>query len=228
MDELYALPRDVSEEGKGRRRCWVWAAIAPPSKLLLAVEVGDRSVGTAQRLVHGVVSVLAPGVVPLFLTDQHAAYGRALLTHPSTPSAGRVFGHWVEKVSEKSGPVLRRWVPDEQLQYAQVNRTLRQAQGRLLRAHVPGLGRREEGLAKTEGGLRRRVVLVMGYYDLCLPHESLREALARPEPTRGSGSLKRWRPRTPATAAGLTDPLWPMEEFLLFRVPPWRQEAAAA
>ena len=26
MDELYALLRDVSEEGKGRRRCWVWAA----------------------------------------------------------------------------------------------------------------------------------------------------------------------------------------------------------
>jgi IS1 family transposase len=236
MDELYALLRDVSEEGKGRRWCWVWAAIAPASKLLLAVEVGDRSLETAQRLVHGVVSVLAPGVAPLFLTDQFAAYGRALLTHPSS-SSGQVFGHWVEKVSEKSGRVLRRWVPDEQLRYAQVkkrrarrkivevtrqvvygageavqavlaeagykintafiervNRTLRRAQGRLLRAHVPGLGRREEGLAKTEGGLRRRVVLVMGYYDLCLPHESLREALVKPEPTKGSGSLKKWRP----------------------------------
>jgi hypothetical protein len=29
MDELYALLRDVSEEGKGRRRCWAWAAIDP-------------------------------------------------------------------------------------------------------------------------------------------------------------------------------------------------------
>jgi hypothetical protein len=195
---------------------------------------------------------------------------RTLLTHPLTPSAGRVFGCRVE--SEKSGRVLRRWVPDERLRYAQVkkrrarqkivevtrqvvygtrdaiqvalseaghkintafiervNRTLRHLrQGRLLRAHVPGLGRREEGLAKTEAGLGRRVVLVMRYYGFCLPHESLREALARPEPIKGSGSLKRWRPRTPAMAADLTDPLWPMEEFLLFRVPPWRQEAAAA
>ena len=38
MDELYALLRDVNEEGKGRRRCWVWAAIDPMSKLLLQVQ----------------------------------------------------------------------------------------------------------------------------------------------------------------------------------------------
>jgi IS1 family transposase len=262
MDELYALLRDVNEEGKGRRRCWVWAAIDPMSKLLLAVEVGDRGLEMAQRLVHGVVSVLAPGVVPLFLTDQFAAYGRALLTHPST-SSGQVFGHWVEKVSEKSGRVLRRWVPDDQLCYAQVkkrrarrkivevtrlvvygardavevalteaghkiNTAFIERVNRTWRAHVPGLGRREEGLAKSESGLRRRVVLVMGYYDLCLPHASLREALVKPEPTKGSGSLKKWRPRTPAMAAGLTDHVWPMKEFLLFRVPPWRQEAVAA
>ena len=37
----------------------------------------------------------------MFLTDQLAAYGKALLTH---------FGHWVEKVSEKSGRILRRWM----------------------------------------------------------------------------------------------------------------------
>lgn len=249
---LYALLRDVSEEVKRRRHCWVWAAIAPASKLLLAVEVGDRGVETAQSLVHGVVSVLAPGVVPLFLTDQFAAYGRALLTH---------YGHWVEKGSEKSGRVLRRWVPDEQLRYAQVkkrrarrkigavtrqvvygtrdaiqsalsaaghriNTAFIERVNRTLRAHVPGMGRREEGLAKTENGLRQRVVLVMGYYDLCLPHESLREALPRPEPTKGSGSRKRWRPRTPAMAAQVTDHVWSMKEFLLFRVPPWRQEAA--
>ena len=41
MDELYALLRDASEEG--RRKCWVWAAIDPISKLILALEVGDRS-----------------------------------------------------------------------------------------------------------------------------------------------------------------------------------------
>ena len=30
----------------GHDRCWVWAAIDPISKLLLAIEVGDRSLET--------------------------------------------------------------------------------------------------------------------------------------------------------------------------------------
>jgi hypothetical protein len=38
-----------------------------------------------------------------------------------------------------------------------------------LRSHVPGLGRREEGLAKTKEGLLGRLRLVMGYYNFCLP-----------------------------------------------------------
>ena len=115
MDELYALLSEMRGEGE-RGRCWVWAAIDPLSKLLLALEVGDRSLDVAQRLVHGVVSVLAPGVVPLFVTDQLASYGKALLTH---------FGCWVERTSERSGRVLRRWVPEERLRYAQVRKRRR-------------------------------------------------------------------------------------------------------
>ena len=167
MDELYALLSEMGNEEGERGRCWVWAAIDPISKLVLALEVGDRSLAMAQRLVHGVVSVLAPGVVPLFVTDQLAAYTKALLTH---------FGCWVEKTSERSGRVLRRWVPDERLRYAQVRKrrvrhkivavstqvvfgtseaihsTLKalgqrintafiERVNRTIRAHVPGLGR---------------------------------------------------------------------------------------
>ena len=36
------------------------------------------------------------------------------------------------------------------------------------------------------------------------------------------------KPRTPAMAAELTDHVWSVGEFLLFRVPPWRQEGMAA
>ena len=39
------------------------------------------------------------------------------------------------------------------------------------------------------------------------------------EPTRGSGSPRRWRPRTPAMAAGLTDHVWTTDELLSYRVP---------
>jgi hypothetical protein len=61
--------------------------------------------------------------------------------------------------------------------------------------------------------------------DFCLPHASVRHPLLQPEPTPGSGSAKRWQPRTPAMAAGLTDHVWTLREVLLFRVPPWPQPA---
>ena len=116
MDELYGLLNGMRDEEGKRQCCWVWTAMDPFSKLLVAVAVGERSLEMAQQLVHTVVSVLAPGVVPMFLTDQLAAYSKALLTH---------FGCWVERVSEKSGRILHRWMPDEQLRYAQVKKRRR-------------------------------------------------------------------------------------------------------
>src|SRR5713101_3386800 len=68
-------------------------------------------------------------------------------------------------------------------------------------------------------------IVLIGYYNFCLPHASLRYPLLPPEPTHGTGSAKRWQPRTPAMAAGLTDHVWTLREVLLFRVPPWPQPA---
>src|SRR5262249_275771 len=60
---------------------WAWVALAPVTKLLLAIEVGGRTLALAQRLVHHVAQVLAPDCVPLFLTDGFKAYLTAVLTH---------------------------------------------------------------------------------------------------------------------------------------------------
>ena len=78
LDELYAVlsavkDREMSEE-EGIQRLsrsphWVWTAIDPQSKLLLAIAVGPRTRAMVQCFVHQVVQVLAPGCVPLFLTD---------------------------------------------------------------------------------------------------------------------------------------------------------------
>jgi transposase-like protein len=93
VDELWALlgsdPTDGSNQvaSTGRHaHAWVWAAIDPVSKLFLATVVGERSLASAQSLIHAVVSTLATGIVPLFLSDQLAHYASALVTH---------FGHWV-------------------------------------------------------------------------------------------------------------------------------------
>src|SRR5262249_26486532 len=76
LDELYAVLRarkagEMSDEEAIKRLerspYWVWTAMDPTSKLLVVVEVGSRTVAMAQRVVHQLVEVLAPGCVPLFL-----------------------------------------------------------------------------------------------------------------------------------------------------------------
>ena len=96
LDELYAVLRDlkageISDEEAIQRLerspYWVWTAMDPQSKLLVVVDVGSRTLAMAQRVVHQVTRVLAPGCVPLFLTDGLKDYATALLTH---------FGHWMQ------------------------------------------------------------------------------------------------------------------------------------
>ena len=262
LDELFALlsavkAGEVSEaeaiQRLSRSPQWVWTAIDPVTKLLLTSNVGDRTLAMAQRVVHQVVQVLAPGCVPLFLTDGFKEYATALLTH---------FGHWVQLPRRQAtGPAPKpRWMPLPQLLYAQVIKTVRRRRlvrvrhrvvfGTLeavqhvlaacgwqintafverlnlsLRQHVAAIGRRVSTLCKGEDGLRQQLGLYHVYYNFCLPHASLRHPLLQPEPTHGTGSAKRWQPRTPAMAAGLTEHVWTLREVLLFRVPPWPQPA---
>src|SRR6266849_2162604 len=77
LDELYALLRAVKDgevsEAEALTRLsrsphWVGVAIDPVTKLLLAIDVGDRTLAIAQRVVHHVAQVLAPDCAPLFLT----------------------------------------------------------------------------------------------------------------------------------------------------------------
>jgi hypothetical protein len=77
-----------------------------------------------------------------------------------------------------------------------------------IRQHVAAVGRRVSTLCKGEAGVRQQLALYHTYYNFCLPHTSLRLPLPHPEATHGTGTAKRWQPRTPAMAAGLTDHVW--------------------
>jgi len=233
---------------------WVWTALEPESKVLLAMAVGKRTLAMAQRVVHHVAQLVAPDCVPLFLTDGFREYLTALLTH---------YGQWVQLPRRRAtGPWPKpRWMPRPHLLYAQVVKTTRRwhlvevkhrvvfgtqaAVDRVLvacgwqintsfierlnlslRQHVAAIGRRTSTLCKGEDGLRQQLAVYHAYYNFCLPHASLRRALPQPEPTNGTGSARQWRPQTPAMAAGLTDHVWTLREALLFRVPPWPQPQA--
>src|SRR5215471_15542094 len=74
LDELYAVLRDLKagkiNDDEAIRRLerspyWVWTVMDPTSKLLLMVAVGSRTLAMAQRVVHQVTQMLAPGCVPL-------------------------------------------------------------------------------------------------------------------------------------------------------------------
>ena len=92
-----------------------------------------------------------------------------------------------------------------------------------IRQHVAAVGRRVSTLCKGEEGLRQQLARYHTYYNFCLPHASLRQALPQSEPTKGTGSARQWRPCTSAMAAGLTDRVWTLREVLMFRVPPGPQ-----
>jgi hypothetical protein len=106
----------------------------------------------------------------------------------------------------------------------QINTTFIERVHLSIRQHVAAVGRRVATLCKGETGVRQQLVLYHVYYNFfCLPHASLRLPLAQPRSTKGAGSAKRWQPRTPAMAAGLTDRVWTLREVLRYQVPPWPQ-----
>ena len=127
LDELYAVLRgvingEISEDDAIKRlersRHWVWTVIDPESKLLLATDIGPRTLAMAQRVGHQVTQALAPGCVPLFLTDGFKEYRTAILAH---------FGCWIQpERRQDKGPLPKpRWMPLPALRYAQVVKSYR-------------------------------------------------------------------------------------------------------
>jgi IS1 family transposase len=260
LAELYAVLRDrkageINNDEAIRRLerspYWVWTAMDPTSKLLVVVDVGCRTLAMAQRVVHQVTQVLAPGCVPLFLTDGLKDYGTALLTH---------FGHWMppERRQDKGPRPKPRWMPLPALLYAQVVKSYRRRRivgvthrvvfgtqlaieqvlaacgwtintafvERLnldIRQRGAAIGRRVNTLCQGEAGLREQLALFHVYHNFVLSHASLRQPLLVPKATNGRGAAKVWRPCTPAMAVGLTDHAWTLKEVLFYRVPPWPQ-----
>jgi transposase-like protein/IS1 family transposase len=260
MDELFALLRAVKDGEVSEKQAitrlsrspnWVWVAMDPVCKLILTVDVGERTLAMAQRLVHQVTKALAPHCAPLFLTDGFREYLTALVTH---------YGQWMhpERRHDRGSQPKPRWMPLPGLLYAQVikryrRRRIVEVTHRVIfgpaatiesilakrgwqinsafverlnldfRQHVAAIGRRVNTVCKHEAGLRQQLTLFHVCHNFVLPHASLRVPLPALEPVPGTGAIRRWQPRTPAMAAGLTDRVWRVREVLMYRVPPWPQ-----
>jgi hypothetical protein len=247
-DEAAIMPLERSPS-------WVWTAMDPRSKLLVMVDIGSRTLAMAQRVMHQVTQVLAPHCVPLFLTDGLKNYGTAILPHFGhwmQPERRQDKGpmpkpRWMPLPELRYAQVVKsyrrrrlvgvkhRVVFGTQLAIEQVlarcGWTINTAFGERLhldiRQRVAAIGRRVNTLCQGEAGLRDQLMLFQVYHNFVLPHASLRQALAEPISTNGNGSVRLWRPCTPAMAAGLTDHVWSLKEVLCYRVPPWPQAQMA-
>jgi len=226
---------------------WIWTAVDPVNKLVLAFLVGEHTETEAVGIVGRVKAVLAEGCLPLFTSDQLPHYIQALL---------QVFGRWVQPA--RNGTRGRfpnpRLEPPDDLQYGTVHKerqggrvvsvTTQVVFGRAeeLLARLASLGMRKINTSFVErmnltlrhlvSRLKRRglnfskkreylvwhLQLAVAYYHFVRPHRGLRLRLAEPVPTRGTP--KKWEPRTPAMAADLTDHIWTLEELLMFHAPP--------
>jgi IS1 family transposase/transposase-like protein len=227
---------------------WVWIAFAPAWRIVVAFVVGKRTQASADLLLKRVKHV-TDETIPLFTSDQLPEYANALLQTYGTwvqperkGSRGRLpyprliplpelLYAQVVKVREGSRvtEVHTKVVFGEPQLVADrlagspvshvVNTSFVERDNLTHRQSNRRLTRRTNGFSKDISWFEKQLWLSTAYYHFCLPHRSLRQPLDTSEPTRGTGSCRRWISVTPAMAAGITDHVWSTSELMSFRVP---------
>jgi transposase-like protein/IS1 family transposase len=227
---------------------WVWVAFASVWHLVVAFVVGKRLQDNADLLLQRVAYV-TDAHIPFFTSDQLPEYRTALLNTyghwyqpPRRSNRGRlpnprqkpdpdlVYAQVVKKrehgrVVEVSSKIVFG-TPEQVaacLSTSPVSQTINtsfvERDNLTWRQSNRRLTRRSNGFSKDLTWFEKQLWLASAYYHLVLPHQSLRQPLTASEPTRGAGSPRKWKPVTPAMAAGLTDHVWTTEELLSYRVP---------
>jgi IS1 family transposase len=227
---------------------WVWVAFAPVWRLVLAFAVGKRTQESANLLLDRVAYVTDQHV-PFFTSDQLPEYTTALLhtygmwyqpqrkgnrgRYPiprRVPLPSLLYAQVVKE--RENGRVVqvssRVIFGDPEAIAARlaaspvsdtINTSFVERDNLTQRQENRRLTRRTNGFSKEITWFETQLWLSLAYYHLVLPHRSLRQRLPVPEPTRGTGAPRRWRPATPAMAAGITDHVWTTTELLSYRVP---------
>jgi IS1 family transposase len=222
--------------------CWDHVALDAASRLVLSVVAGKRTEAQACQGVHELRERTDGRPLNLITTDAYPAYATALAAVYAEPAPA----------GASARPVARR-LPDG-LVYATVHKvrqnnrvvksTARRVYGTLLSLAAALAGavlgvvntvfvERNNGTDRHRNSRKARktyrfskdweVHQAMSFFTLysanyCWAVRTLREEIAP----------RRYRPRTAAMAAGLTDHVWPLKEWLLFpatqryRLPPFQ------
>jgi len=217
---------------------WLWLAVDPITKIIPVLHLGPRTQRAAHTVIHILRQKLAPECIPVFTSDGLNLYFYALTAHFGQwvvglgrrvyqwqVAAGLIYGQ-VKKVYRR-----RKLVRVTHMMRCGTRDALRTAlsglglSGRLntafvervnltLRQSVAALVRRTWSTAQAAPQLLTHLEWWRAYYHFVRPHESLREALAQPIERGGRRIPQRYRQRTPAMAAGLTNRRWTVRNLL--------------
>lgn len=229
---------------------WVWIAFSPVCKLVPAWVVGKRTLPHARRLVFRLKSAMngqlpfftsdelphyADALLEVFgqwvQSPRQGKRGRFPLPH-RIPPPDLCYAVVVKKrekgrVVEVSTRIVygNQAQVDAALAASPVSATINtygvERNNLTIRQHSRRMGRKVNAFSKDPDYLEHQLTLAFAYYHFVAPHRGLRQRLPRAVPTKGrKGSHKKWKPVTPAMAAGLTDHVWTLNEVLSFRVPP--------
>jgi IS1 family transposase len=238
--------REMGEDGESlptssAGRQWIWVRVAPECRLMIAAVVGPRTLDTAKEVVAATKARVAG--IPAFFSDgctcslaARIATVHVVTTCARTGKRGRprqprcaphpdlVYGQLVKQ--KKQGTLLTRStrvvLGAERLTHLgltlstalveRVHVTMRQA--------LAPLTRKTASFCKDRERLRQRVVFFQVFSHVARPHMRLRQPLPLHACTRHGAIRPRWRERTPALAAGVTDHVWTFRALLTAKFEP--------
>ena len=231
-EDIVHTESDSSAAEEGQQ--WTWISYAPEFRLILGIVVGPRKSETALSLIALTASIVLG--VPCYFSDGFSCYYNALLEHyhqlkifPKTGKRGRP----KEPVKE----------PHPELVYAQVVKEKKK--GRLvgishrircgaeklsklgfnigtsflerlnltIRQSLAPFGRKTLSFSKKKDNLKKQTIFFQTFYNFARPHMSLRERIS----DSNNRFQKKWCPKTPGMAAGITDHVWEFKELLTYK-----------
>jgi IS1 family transposase len=207
------------------------------SVFILTAIVGPRTSETASALIQKTAKLLSG--IPAFFSDGFSAYLQPLIdayhtlkTFPRTGKPGRpkapvkephpelVYGQIVKKKrpGRLTEIVTRILCGAERFATLDldISTTLLERLNLTFRQALAPLVRKTLSFYKIRSHLQQHVCFFQAFYNMVRPHSSLREELVE----RVDLFERRWQPRTPAMAAGLTDHVWTFRELLTVKLGP--------
>lgn len=245
LDEMWNFVRRKISEKAGNDiespqeaqdgRQWVWISYAPEFRLILAAVVGPRTFETALTLIEMTARIVLG--VPVFFSDGFSCYFQALIeyyhqikTFARTGKKGRpknpvkephpelVYGQVVKE--RKGGRIVRITYRikcgAERLAHLglKVSTTLLERLNLTFRQSLAPLARKTLGFSKDRENLRKQVTFFQVFYNFARPHMSLREKISEND----TPFAQKWKQKTPAMAASLTDHVWTFRELLTVKL----------